>query len=296
MAHWPYNTAAWQRLRRLKLSTQPLCEGCAEIGITAVANTVDHVTPISEGGEAFPALDGLASYCPSCHSAKTARGTEAGAVKTAKPRKGCDADGRPLDAWHPWGASGHKANLPTLARPADLRPCLSPLTILFGPPGAGKSTYARGAMQGHDKLIDLDDIMAKLAGTPTHHAPDTFLPRALAMRNAELARLANVRVDHRTFLIIAAPTAHERDWWRAHLRPDDHLLIMPERGTCVARLRKDETRGDRKAEHIRACYRWFARFTESIDDKIAQGFQVRTGAGPQNIVSSSKPGPRPGGD
>lgn len=102
MADWPYNTATWARLRKAHLSIEPLCRGCAAIGIIRTANTVDHVTAISDGGNPFPGHDGLASYCPACHSAKTARGTEAGAVQSSKPRKGCDANGSPLDPRHPW--------------------------------------------------------------------------------------------------------------------------------------------------------------------------------------------------
>ena len=99
MAKWPYNTARWQRLRQRKLRDTPLCEACP--GFT-MASHVDHVHPISDGGPPFPGLDGLRSLCPPCHSAKTARGTEAGAVRTSKPRRGCDADGNPIDAAHPW--------------------------------------------------------------------------------------------------------------------------------------------------------------------------------------------------
>lgn len=103
MADWPYNTARWQRLRTAKLDADPFCEGCAAMGNPhVIANTVDHRTPIRDGGSAFPGLNGLASYCPPCHGAKTARGSEAGAVKSSKPRRGCDADGNPLDPAHPW--------------------------------------------------------------------------------------------------------------------------------------------------------------------------------------------------
>ncbi len=104
MANRIYNTARWQRLRLAHLHLSPLCIGCSAMGITRAANTVDHVTPISAGGPAFPGHDGLASYCAACHSAKTARGTEAGAIKTQRPRKGCDVNGNPLDPRHPWHA------------------------------------------------------------------------------------------------------------------------------------------------------------------------------------------------
>src|SRR3546814_7070750 len=93
MSKWPYSTARWKRLRAAHLALEPACRGCKRMGRLTLANTVDHVVAISEGGHAFPGHDGLASYCPACHSAKTARGSEAGAVRSSKPRRGCDADG-----------------------------------------------------------------------------------------------------------------------------------------------------------------------------------------------------------
>jgi 5-methylcytosine-specific restriction enzyme A len=102
MAKWPYNTARWQRLRKVHLSMFPLCEECEGIGELQAAQAVDHRKPISDGGEPFPSHNGLASLCYRCHSAKTARGVEAGAFKTKKPRKGCSIDGQPLDRKHPW--------------------------------------------------------------------------------------------------------------------------------------------------------------------------------------------------
>lgn len=120
MADWPYNTARWQRLRAAQLAMHPLCEGCEAMGRLTPANTVDHRTPISEGGPVFPGHDGLASYCPGCHGAKTARGAEAGAVRSTKPRKGCDANGNPLDPAHPWHGKSLRADGPrTDTRPSD---------------------------------------------------------------------------------------------------------------------------------------------------------------------------------
>ena len=96
------------------------------MGIVAPANTVDHRVPVSEGGNPFPPIEELATYCPPCHSAKTARGSEAGAVRTRKPRKGCNADGSPLDPSHPWhakqksgGKSGRKSLRAGGTRPAS---------------------------------------------------------------------------------------------------------------------------------------------------------------------------------
>ena len=109
MASWPYSTAAWARLRAAHLSIEPLCRGCMAEGRRTAANTVDHVVPVSEGGPAFPGHDGLASYCGRCHSAKTARGAEAGAIRSTKPRRGCSPDGSPLDPAHPWHGKSLRA-------------------------------------------------------------------------------------------------------------------------------------------------------------------------------------------
>ncbi|MCB2077671.1 MAG: HNH endonuclease [Novosphingobium sp.] len=106
MAKRIYNTAKWKRLRKLKLQDQPYCEHCKAIGRYVEAIAVDHRTAVSQGGNPFPSLDGLASLCLRCHSAKTARGPEAGAARTCKPRRGCNADGSPLDPAHPWNRRG----------------------------------------------------------------------------------------------------------------------------------------------------------------------------------------------
>lgn len=100
-----YSTAQWKRLRRLHLSRSPFCIHCAERNIITMATVVDHITPISAGGAAYPSHDGLASLCVPCHSRKTARGVEAGAARTTRAagiRKGCDAAGNPMDPTHPW--------------------------------------------------------------------------------------------------------------------------------------------------------------------------------------------------
>ena len=111
-----YSTAAWKRLRAAHLSRFPFCRDCDAAGRLVIANTVDHIIPVSAGGPALPGHDGLNSYCATCHNHKTARGIEAGAVRTSKPRKGCDAMGNPIDSAHPWHAEkslGADARTPT---------------------------------------------------------------------------------------------------------------------------------------------------------------------------------------
>lgn len=119
-----YDTARWKRLRARHLAMFPLCQPCAAAGRTTAGRHVDHKHAISDGGDPFPAHDGLESMCPPCHSAKTARGAEHGAVRSTKPRKGCDANGNPIDAAHPWHPGGKDrklriGTLPTADQPSD---------------------------------------------------------------------------------------------------------------------------------------------------------------------------------
>jgi 5-methylcytosine-specific restriction protein A len=99
MSTWPYNSATWARLRRLKLEHNVLCEECFKIGRLELAVAVDHVIAISAGGEPFPPPDELRSLCISCHNRKTRVVDQQGKELTTK---GCDVSGMPLDPVHPW--------------------------------------------------------------------------------------------------------------------------------------------------------------------------------------------------
>lgn len=104
MAKWPYNTETWKRIRKAKLQASPLCQPCLSMGRTRAANTVDHNTPVSDGGDPFPPPEGLTSMCAPCHSRKTAQEDGKGAAATKRRRgRGVDpATGRPLDPEHWW--------------------------------------------------------------------------------------------------------------------------------------------------------------------------------------------------
>ncbi len=102
MAKWPYNTAAWKRLRNAKLHAQPWCEYCLP-NKTTIATQVDHRQAIRAGGNPWD-WDNLASTCASCHSRKTLYMDGGGGRQRrhAMPVLGCDALGMPLDGAHWW--------------------------------------------------------------------------------------------------------------------------------------------------------------------------------------------------
>ncbi len=76
-------------LRQYRRTQHPLCECCLAKGITTATAELDHVMPLSEGGEDVD--ENIQGLCQSCHAAKT----------TIKPTTGID--GWPIE----WGRGDH---------------------------------------------------------------------------------------------------------------------------------------------------------------------------------------------
>jgi 5-methylcytosine-specific restriction enzyme A len=95
MSKWPYNTQRWQRLRKLKLQQNPLCEDCLKRQLVVPAVAVDHFFRISAGYEAFPPLNQLTSLCVPCHNYKS-RGEQLGWKIPHRQFHGCDENGMPI--------------------------------------------------------------------------------------------------------------------------------------------------------------------------------------------------------
>lgn len=102
MNKWPYVTSKWKRLRLAKLAECPVCFACEQRGLTELATTVDHLKPISQGGDPFPPLDGLLSLCARCHNEKTSGFDRTHGNATGRRFKGCDANGNPIDPADGW--------------------------------------------------------------------------------------------------------------------------------------------------------------------------------------------------
>ena len=106
MSKWPYITSKWQKLRLIKLDECPVCLVCEMRGRTELATTVDHITPISQGGDPFPALSGLMALCERCHNEKTSGFDRTHGNACGRRFKGCDAHGNPIDPADGWWSGG----------------------------------------------------------------------------------------------------------------------------------------------------------------------------------------------
>ena len=77
---------------------------------------------------------------------------------------------------------------------------------IVGPPGSGKSSYAK---KQTGLVIDLDDIKSRLAGCPPHMAGDKWTAPALAERNRILESLADKNYVA-VWFIIGSPKVGDR--------------------------------------------------------------------------------------
>ena len=61
------HVAQWQKVRAIKLQTDPLCEKCKSMGRIIGASEVHHIKPIRTHPELCYVIENLMSLCVPCH-------------------------------------------------------------------------------------------------------------------------------------------------------------------------------------------------------------------------------------
>lgn len=67
-----YNSYRWRKKSKSFRLLHPLCEDCLSKGITKSSQMVDHIIPISKGGDKMDDSN-LRALCNSCHAIKTGK-------------------------------------------------------------------------------------------------------------------------------------------------------------------------------------------------------------------------------
>ena len=158
-------------------------------------------------------------------------------------------------------ASNWRAS-PLLA-PKDLKPAACDLSIVCGPPAAGKTTWAK-ANAAH--VIDLDAIMQRLTGLELRGAPIHYLQAALRERNDMLRALA--QESRVSAFIVSAPEGEERAHWYAMLQARQVIVINPGHRVCRDRIVTDAERAPVRRRQVQAMRRWFEAFTPYEGDTL----------------------------
>jgi hypothetical protein len=135
----------------------------------------------------------------------------------------------------------------------------SPVTLVCGSPGAGKSTYVEQHRRRGDLVWDLDDILRTVAGIDPHdntEQRDAALDVVLAMRDAFYSRARSYK--GRVWVIESCPTRARREWFERELGA--HVVfIEATKEQCLARVAH---RGPSASAPVE---RWWSEHDRSVD-------------------------------
>lgn len=141
------------------------------------------------------------------------------------------------------------------------------ITLVAGPPTAGKNTYVTKNKRPGDLVVDLDALWTALGGAGSHDQPEALRPYVLDARDVVMERLWRIR-DVDAWVIATAPEAAMRQTFRN--RGARVVLVMAEEPVCMARAE-----AERPAAWSDYVGHWFDRYQPTPHDVI-----VRTDHGP----------------
>lgn len=131
------------------------------------------------------------------------------------------------------------------------------VTFLFGPPGAGKTTYARERMERGDVLVDLDAFYMALTGLPMYDRPQGLEPYACAARDAVVQRLARPGLVRQAWVTVSGATKAERDHWVRMVPRAKSVLLDVDADTCKGRVALDTRRTHQLAAWVERIDEWW---------------------------------------
>ncbi len=136
--------------------------------------------------------------------------------------------------------------------------------IISGPPGSGKTSYAKEHMASSDLILDMDTIFQALTGLPYYEKPAAILPFVWSAYDAVIDRLQEPSEIYKAWVISGAPKADARA--KLELRLNAQVIVLETHyNECMTRIMADDRRKD------------MAKHWESLVKKWWDDYQRRDG-------------------
>ncbi len=230
-----YQTQRWRKERKAFLALHRYCAECGRKGAITTATFVDHVRPHGANDAMFWNQGNWQPLCRRCSNAKT--GQEIQARIKSRARRGAET---------------------VEASTTQVKPMFAiPVTVVCGPPGAGKTTYVTEHAKPGDLIVDFDALYSALSGRPLYSKADALLPFVSEAHDAVVERLRTRSNVNHAWLIEMAPRREQR---QAYERDGaDVILLATPTAECLRRIAADELRAN--WEGWRALVRdWWATY------------------------------------
>jgi len=139
------------------------------------------------------------------------------------------------------------------------------VTLVSGPPCAGKSTFVEQRRSVGDLVVDFD-AEASTLGSGGKWKHTAAVGDATERRIQDLIETVAAMVDGTAWVIRCAPEAEAREALAARVRADRVIVLRPALGVLLERA----ARRPLVRETRRAIMRWLDRFTSTPRDELVR--------------------------
>ena len=151
------------------------------------------------------------------------------------------------------------------------------VTLVAGPPCAGKNTYVAAHAHSGDLVVDFDALIGALGAAGGHDQPLALKPFAFDARDAVIERLFSGNHDVKAaWIILSAPLSQTREAYRR--RGCKVLLLLPDREECLRRAQVD-----RPTSWLGYIDGWFDAYTAGPVDELSETREVDESGSPRSV-------------
>lgn len=146
------------------------------------------------------------------------------------------------------------------------------IVLVYGPPGAGKSTYVAAEAKKNDIIFDLDKLHEAMSPVPgLHRDRKHMLSVSMPMRDAFLDAIQARKGDWDTAWVITG-SANKKELRQMISRLGaEPLPVLRSPEECISAIQSDQSREDKSFQAERVS-KWFQEFSAEPEASARDSF------------------------